>query len=465
MYSAPLKLPEATDASSLYSLRPRELWQGMRREHISFWMICLYLFVEYVRPQSIITSLGVLPWAKIFLILSAVTLLADKQRRWVADPANKWLTLFLLTIVASSLSATYPDMSWGHFMDFFGWYVIYFLIINIVRTEARFLLLLAVFLLCSFKLSLFGAKTWTLRGFAFTKWGLQGPPGYFENSGEFAIQMLMFSPVAYELARFLKPHISTLKYYVLMLLPVTGAMSVMGASSRGAQVAMGYQIYGTLLKGRISFKTLATAAVIVYAVIALLPEEQKARFISAGDDSTSQQRLLYWGHGVAMIEAHPLLGVGYYNFSRYFATHWPQDMLHGPAYTPEGVAVSELPHNIFIQIGTDTGITGLLLFGMLIYRTWKTEREIRLLARERQDTSKPFAALARGLLVGMWGFVIAGQFVTVTYYPFFWINLAFVVALKNIARNHYLAQPAAASYTAPPGSGENTTPRPLPSAG
>jgi O-antigen ligase len=140
-------------------------------------------------------------------------------------------------------------------------------------------------------------------------------------------------------------------------------------------------------------------------------------------------------------------------------------MLRGPAYTPEGVAVSELPHNIFIQIGTDTGVTGLLLFGMLIYRTWKTEREIRLLARERQDTSKPFAALARGLLVAMWGFVIAGQFVTVTYYPFFWINLAFMVALKNIARHHYLAQPAAASYTAPPGSGENTTPRPLPSAG
>ncbi len=94
-------------------------------------------------------------------------------------------------------------------MDFFGWYVIYFLVINIVTTEARFLLFLAVFLLCSFKLSLFGAKTWTLRGFAFTKWGLQGPPGYFENSGEFAIQMLMFSPLAYELARFLKPHVST----------------------------------------------------------------------------------------------------------------------------------------------------------------------------------------------------------------------------------------------------------------
>jgi O-antigen ligase len=115
--------------------------------------------------------------------------------------------------------------------------------------------------------------------------------------------------------------------------------------------------------------------------------------------------------------------------------------------------ISELPHNIFVQIGTDTGITGLFLFGMLIYRTWKTEREIRLMDRQRPD-GKPFAPLARGLLVGMWGFVIAGQFVTVTYYPFFWINLAFMVSLRNVARQHQLlAQPAANPYPAPAGTG------------
>jgi hypothetical protein len=34
----------------------------------------------------------------------------------------------------------------------------------------------------------------------------------------------------------------------------------------------------------------------------------------------------------------------------------------------------------------------------------------------------------------MWGFLIAGQFVTVTYYPFFWINLAMMVATGNVAR-------------------------------
>lgn len=462
----PAPTAASADGSSLYSLRLGEFWRQMRREHISFWTICCYLVVEYVRPQSIIPALDVLPWAKVFLALSTLALLADKQKKWVADPANKWITLLLLAIVASSLVATYPAFSWDHFMDFFGWYVIYFLIVNIVTTEARLLIVLAIFLLCSFKLSLFGARTWAMRGFAFTNWGLQGPPGYFQNSGEFAIQMLMSSPVAYELALFLKPRISRLKFYLLMLMPLTGAMSVIGASSRGGQLALAFEVYWSMLKGRINFKTVLAVVVLGYAAFAILPAEQKARFSSAGDDATSQQRLLYWKHGLKMIEDHPLLGVGYFNFPRYFAVHYPDDMLRGPAFTREGVATSELPHNIFIQVGTDTGVTGLLLFVMLMYRTWKSEREIRTLVREKQDTCKPFAPLAKGLLGAMWGFAIAGQFVTVSYYPFFWINLAFMVALNNITRKHYLAQPQASAPAVGRGPHPDVTaPRPLSSAG
>jgi O-antigen ligase len=427
----------------LYALRIRDVWKQLRSEHISFWMICFYLFIEYVRPQSINPALDVLPWGKVFLLLSLVTLLADKRRKWVADPANKWVVLFLLVIILSSLTATYPEFSWDHFMDFFGWFVIYFLIINIVTSEARWLIFVCLYLLCSFKLSFFGARTWVGRGFAFTSWGIMGPPGYFQNSGEFAIQMLMFSPVAFELALFCRAYVSRLKFAFLLVLPLTGAMSVMGASSRGGQVALGYEVYGSMLKGRLSLKTLIAVAAVVYLAIAYLPEEQKARFSAAGDDVTSRQRILYWRHGLHMIEDHPVLGVGYFNFPRYFALHWPEDMLKGPSFTPDGVMTSELPHNIFIQIGTDTGVTGLVIFLMLVYRTWKTAREIAQLAKQHNDTGKPFASLAKGFVVAMWGFVIAGQFVTVTYYPFFWINLAFMVALKNVARQHYLAQPAA----------------------
>jgi len=40
-----------------------------------------------------------------------------------------------------------------------------------------------------------------------------------------------------------------------------------------------------------------------------------------------------------------------------------------------------------------------------------------------------------GFNLSMLGFVVAGQFVTVAYYPFLWIHLAFVVVFFRIFKN------------------------------
>jgi DNA-binding NarL/FixJ family response regulator len=253
-------------------------------------------------------------------------------------------------------------------MDYFGWFLIYFLLINVVTTEKRFFIILIIFCLASFKLSFFGARSWTMRGFSFTSWGIQGPPGYFMNSGELSIQMLMFAPVAYEAAIFLRPYLSRIKFGILMLMPVTAAMTVIGASSRGSQVALVYQFYRSLLKGKLTFKKLAIVGVLGVIAFSLLPEQQKARFQSLGSDGTSTQRLLYWKHGAEMVREHPVLGVGYFNFGKYYADHWPEDM---------HFRVAQLPHNIFVQVGTDTGITGLIVFGMILIRNFRCAREIR----------------------------------------------------------------------------------------
>jgi O-antigen ligase len=321
-------------------------------------------------------------------------------------------------------------------MDFFSWYVIYFLVVNTVNTEKRYLIFVAIFLLSSFKISLFGAKTWAMRGFSFTDWGLQGPPGFFENSGELAIQMLMFSPVAYQLAVFIKPYASWTKHKILLLFPITGAMTVMGSSSRGGQVGLVYQFYRTLLKGRLSFKAVAVTVAVAAVAWSIIPDEQKARFSSSGTDQTSLQRLLYWRHGLEMIKEHPVLGVGYFNFSPYFGAHWPEDLLRGAAHS-HGLPVSELPHNIFIQVATDTGLLGLGVFLLMAVRTTRIAREIAKLSAGNSTDPRPFASLAKGLVIALWGFLIAGQFVTVSYYPFFWINLALMVALGNITRRHW----------------------------
>src|SRR5436190_23854687 len=57
--------------SRLYSLRAAALWDFIKRQPKSFLFVCFYLFMEYVRPQQIWTSIAGPPYSK-FIIGFAV---------------------------------------------------------------------------------------------------------------------------------------------------------------------------------------------------------------------------------------------------------------------------------------------------------------------------------------------------------------------------------------------------------
>ena len=436
----------------LYTFNPKALWSQFWKENFAFWMICAYMVLQYFDPLRIYHVLDFLPMDKVTLGLALLTLPLDPRRRWVRDATNVWMTLFWLTTVASSAFATYPAISWSHWFDFFGWYVIYFLIINTVTTSERYLIFIAIFLLANFKMSFFGARTWITRGFGFVSWGIEGPPGFFQNSADLSTEMLMFAPVAFELALFVKPRVKRVTYWFLMLGAVSGAMTVLGASSRGAQVALTAQATWVAIERKLKLKVLLAIAVLAGIGWALLPAAEKARFTSAGTDNTSIQRLYYWTAGLKMIEHHPILGVGFFNFSPLYAVHDPYKLVHGTA---------ELPHNIFIQVGTDAGLIGLAIFLILIFRNFQIATEIRRACQKNKDAPEFAPSVARGLVIATLGFVIAGQFNTVSYYPFLWINLALMVSLANIVR--MTAEERAPVYLGSAPSGSRVTP-PVPSA-
>lgn len=413
------KVNEITD-EDFYSLKIGLIWQYFKSESFAFWMICVYLFFEYVRPQSIYPAIDFLPWTQMAVIGALLGCFTDKTVRWVSSSINVLLILFLIVILMSSVYAYFPQVSYDKLDNYYLWVIIYFLIINIVNTRKRFFIFLCVFLVASFKLSLSLAITWAKRGFSFTDWGLAGPPGFFQNSGELAIQMLVFWPISWAFTQSLKRYVSKRWYRLLMLMPVTAILVILGASSRGGQLALAIQLVAMNYRTVFKPKVFISCSVIFALLWTFLPDEQKERFQTMGEDKTSQQRILYWENGIEMIKENPVLGVGYFNFRRYFERYYSDDLL---------VRRAELPHNIFIQVGTDTGITGLLIFFTLIIIALRKAQRFR--GKGCESNQKRISSCANHSLIG---FVVAGQFVTVTYYPFFWIHLALLVALSNSFR-------------------------------
>lgn len=419
--------------TDLYRLKPGAVWRAFATDNFAFWMSCFYLFFEYVRPQAILPALNVYQsWAQTFVILAFVGWFLDLNKQFVWTKITSGVFALMLLITMSSFFAYWPAKSWENFMVSFNWVVIFLVLTQTVNTRQRFYIFLLIFLVASFKLSQHGAIVFAKRGFSFADWGLSGPRGFFQNPGELAIQMLVFAPMAFFFIQGIKQYLKRWQIRLLYLMPITAVLTIIGTNTRGGQLALAVQVLALITTTKHRFKMLLLIGIIGFIGFQLLPPEQKARFEAIGEDNTSQQRIFYLKHGWQMIKDHPVLGVGYFNFMPYYHRYHSEDIIYSYKQT------TELPHNIIIQVGTDTGFPGLAIFISLMASAYLRMRKIGKEAEAVGDTF--MANLPKGMNLALVGYFVAGQFVTVAYYPYLWIHLVLVVAMCTFWYNERAAE-------------------------
>ena len=436
---------EASPIEALYRLRPTAVWRAFRRQRPSFWFVCIYLLFEYVRPQQIYDALKGPPYPLIAIILATISMFLEGRRIRFRTP-EMLLTAFSCIVLASSATAAYPSISFSYesISLYFSWVLIYFLIANVVDTEERFLIFVFSFLLYSFKMSQHATYSWAKDGFVFRNWGATGAPGWFQNSGEFGIQMCIFLPlvVAFIIAlgKFW-PFWGRLLGWGVAATAVTG---IIASSSRGALVGLAAVTLWMLTKSRRRFRALFVTVLLAVAVYTITPDAQKNRFQKAGQDVTSVSRTDNWKDGIEMMEQYPLLGIGYANWRAYHLNHYGSQLLS---------------HNMFIEAGSELGVSGLLAFVALIVCTFVLNRRTRRLVRTYGDEGHFISVMAHGLDGALVGCLVSGFFVTVLYYPFFWINFAMTAALHNAALNGFRNGHPAGATSVPRGRGARATMR------
>lgn len=416
--AAPAAGAEAAPPNPLYRLRLGQLWAAMRRQPASFWLVCIYLFFEYVRPQQIYESLAVMPWGNITIIAAVIAVLTEGRRIRMEMP-ELLLLLFTAVLLLSSVTALQPDIAFDAFGDWLVWLVVYLLIANTVVTETRFLLFMGTYLLWNFKMSQTGVRSWASDGFAFRDWGIAGAPGWFSNSGEFALQMCVFLPVVLGFRAAIHRYWKRWMRLVFWAMALTAVMCIVGSSSRGALVAMAAMTLWMLPKSRYKWRALVGVLVLGAFTAIILPPEQLERLRSSGDDKTSTNRTLYWDRGIDLVQERPVLGIGYKN--------WPT--WHQSQY-----GFKSMPHNIFIEAAAEMGFLGLGSFVALIVGTLVINARTRRLLRQRGQARGFMYEMAHAFDVALVGYLVGGFFVTVLFYPYFWINLAMTVALNRAAR-------------------------------
>lgn len=393
---------------------------------MAVWAVYIYLFFEYVRPQAIYPVLDVLPFALLALATATVTAVLQtlRERRW--NLLDSGMLAFTAVLLLSVLFAFSRDVSNRFIGVYFSWVAVYVALSSAINTLTRVHLMLAGWLLWNFKMSFFAFRSWAAIGFGFRDWGVVGAPGWFENSGEFGIQMCVIFPISLYFALGVRPHVSKPVFLALLALPFTALAGATASSSRGALLGMAVIGLWILVRSRHRVRGLIALAVIGTALYAALPEEQKARLADSGSDDTSISRLTYWGRGLEIAKEHPVFGIGYANWTVYNNVTYVSDDPRRPRLG--------LPHNIFIEAVAELGYTGLLSLVFLLAANFVVNAKTRRLARTLGAPGRYAQHLAWGFDGAIVGYVASGFFVTVLYYPYQWVNFAMSAALYLAVR-------------------------------
>ncbi|MBS0013788.1 MAG: hypothetical protein KFF46_07430, partial [Desulfobacterales bacterium] len=203
-------------------MKIRYLIHSIRQEGWAFFFICVYLFFEYVRPQSIYTQINIVPYVPILLSIAFIAaLLSGEFAKSRPSALNKLMVVYAVIVLISSALSQHPDISFSQWRTFFDWFLIYFLIVGIITNEKRFFIFFLSFLIYSLKMSQHGFLSWAKRGFSYTGWGVTGAPGWFHNSGEVGIQMCIFVPLAIAFIIGVYKHLPKPWLAFFLLMPVT----------------------------------------------------------------------------------------------------------------------------------------------------------------------------------------------------------------------------------------------------
>jgi O-antigen ligase len=163
----------------------------------------------------------------------------------------------------------------------------------------------------------------------------------------------------------------------------------------------------------------------------LIPQNVMSRFMSIGDlaDSSTYYRLYTWKGSIKMFSDFWLsgIGVGEAAFSQIY-----------PLYAYVGIESTVHSHNLFLQTAIELGISGLIVFLIIIFLS--VQKGFRGLKNTRDPIVKLFIAAA---LSGLVAALVHGMvdYIWYNYRVFFafWIVVAFICAGSEVARKEKLS--------------------------
>jgi hypothetical protein len=204
----------------------------------------------------------------------------------------------------------------------------------------------------------------------------------------------------------------------------TGVVLLILAQSRGAFAAFGCVLILAIVhfcktwpKRLLMMSGLAVFALLIYMVLLRLDTQHFSSF----RDMNSWGRLLLWGVLVRLFLQSPIHGVGIGTFPSIYSYYIPASL---------GIGENLEAHNVYLELLGETGLVGLLSFGLLMYVAVRDAWRL-LESRNWFDHSLGFGILGAALTALVYGFVDHALFWSPQIGTLFWFWLAVLAARRS----------------------------------
>jgi hypothetical protein len=383
--------------------------------------VCAFFLVDFLRPQDLHPDFAAV---RPVLWLVGATLISTLWHAPATLPrAGRVVAPLAAMLAVAALSAASSDLepqAWDGWIAFAKVAVIAVLVVAHVDSPRRFE---AVLWVIAGSMSILALST-VVRGVAIgypgtftnTLGGLGAPvgptgEGAMRDNNAFARVLVLSLPLCWILAR------QARRRSAKLLALLCGAVIVSGlvmTFSRTGGIAAAMVGAAALLWVRPRWKAVAVLLVVATLAFALAPEQYRGRLQSVSpDDWSLKLRYRIWARGLEMTKARPLLGVGIGTFTEHYARMAPP---------PKRSA-----HNVFIEVLAEMGVLGLLSYlALLAMVLWRLSR----LAAARSEWTR---VVARGLLLGLLGFLIMSTTLSHAFSSHLVAGLALAFALMSAA--------------------------------
>ncbi|MGN6798069.1 MAG: O-antigen ligase family protein [Gaiellaceae bacterium] len=221
-----------------------------------------------------------------------------------------------------------------------------------------------------------------------------------------------------------------------LLAGLCGLIATVGlflTQSRGGVIALAVAAIGAIviagpLRRQIVVVLLVIAAFASMYLFLVAPPQSLSRitsFTAAGGSGTGRTDL--WAVAAKTFESHPFVGVGADNFTvveQRYAVDFNRNLPRADLV----VQAHEQVHNTYLQVASELGAAGVVLFlatiGIAFRACRRAIRETR-----RVDVS----AISRALFVGCLGMLVAFVFLTAQYQKQLWLVIALLLAAGGTA--------------------------------